>query len=134
MIKAVDPGPGLAELVPNSRLSCAGRGQAQNFVRSGYAPGLLVRENRLAVDFDVEHAKSAHAKFDLHAGVLFQFLFQAHGLMAGVRSKNAALDLDVHRSAIIAVATDGLQLECGHRLQPWRRPRARSRRGSRPYG
>jgi hypothetical protein len=58
---------------------------------------LLLGEDQLAVGKDIQHAASAQAQlYFFYSGLLFQFTFQAPGLMANVGSNKTALDLDFH--------------------------------------
>lgn len=66
--------------------------------------GLLLGKDELAVGEDIQHAASAQAQLYLvYSGLLFQFTFQAPGLMANIGSNKTALDLDFHVSTIWTV-------------------------------
>ena len=62
----------------------------------GHASCLCLGKNSIAVDVDVQCTRHARAEFHGDPGLLFDVLFQAHGLGLDVLSEEAALDGDFH--------------------------------------
>jgi hypothetical protein len=79
--------------------SLLGADQADHFARHRVAARRLLREDRLAVECDLEHSSRRPDHLDLDAGELLLQLSRQTGGSWLVVSDHAELDADLHRAA-----------------------------------